>query len=212
MDTIYVAFGALILSIVHAVMPDHWIPLVMISRTEKWSRTETSWITALIAIPHIISTISIGIIIGIIGYRVSSTSEVILRVAVPLILVVLGLVYVSLDLKGHNQHSHQSCIKTDTISKKTKFTITFSLATALFFSPCVAIGSYYFVAGTTGWFAIVVVSAIYLLVTIVGMILMVNLGIKGVKKIEWHFLERHEKLVTGLVLIILGVLIYFVEI
>lgn len=87
-----------------------------------------------------------------------------------------------------------------------------SLATALFFSPCVAIGSYYFVAGMTGWIAIVVVSAIYLLVTIVGMIVMVILGLKGVKKIEWHFLERHEKLVTGVVLIILGVLIYFVEI
>lgn len=88
MDTIYIAFGALILSIVHAVMPDHWIPLVMISRTAKWSQSETSWITALIAIPHIISTILLGTIIGIIGYKISSTSEVIMRVAVPLILIV----------------------------------------------------------------------------------------------------------------------------
>ncbi|MFQ6123840.1 MAG: hypothetical protein ACE5R6_04425 [Candidatus Heimdallarchaeota archaeon] len=130
MDTIYIAFGALILSIVHAVMPDHWIPLVMISRTAKWSQSETSWITALIAIPHIISTILLGTIIGIIGYKISSTSEVIMRVAVPLILIVLGFVYVSLDLKGHHDHSHQSCIKTDTLSKKTKYAIH------MFFSYC----------------------------------------------------------------------------
>ncbi len=212
MDTIYVAFGALILSIVHAVMPDHWIPLVMISRTENWSKKETTWITALIAIPHIISTILIGTIIGIIGYKISSTSEIIMKVAVPIILVVIGFVYVSLDLKGHNKQNHHSRIKTDTLSKKTKYTIIFSIATALFFSPCVAIGSYYIVAGTIGWFPIVVISSIYLLVTIIGMILMVNLGLKGVKKIEWQFLDRHEKLITGFVLIILGVLIYFVEI
>jgi len=212
MDTIYIAMGALILSIVHAVMPDHWIPLVLISRTEKWSRTETTWITAVIALPHIISTISIGLIIGIIGYSVSSTSEVIMHVAVPLILVGLGLVYVAWDVKGNHKHSHLSDLKSDPLSKKTKFTIIFSLATALFFSPCMAIGSYYLLAGITGWVTIVVVSTIYLIVTLGGMILMVNLGLKGVKKIESEFLAHHERLVTGLILIILAVVLYFVEI
>jgi putative Mn2+ efflux pump MntP len=60
--------------------------------------------------------------------------------------------------------------------------------------------------------SIVIVSAIYLSVTIFGMVVMVNLALKGIKKIERHFLERHEKLITGVVLIIIGALIYFVEI
>jgi cadmium resistance protein CadD (predicted permease) len=183
----------------------------MISRTEKWSRTETSWITALIAIPHIISTILIGILIGIIGYKISSAHEFVMRVTAPLILIVIGLIYVALDFKDDSKHHHQDFIKIDSLSKKSKFAIIFPLATALFFSPCVAIGSYFFVAGTRGWHGIVVVSAIYLNVTIVGMVLMVNTALKGVKKLEWHFLERHEKLITGVVLIILGMLIYFVE-
>lgn len=211
MDMIHVLFGAMILSIIHALMPDHWIPIVMISRTEKWSRTETSWITALIGIPHIISTILIGILIGIIGYKLSSAHELVMRATAPLILIVIGLIYVSLDFKDDSKHHHQDFIKTDSLSKNSKFAIIFPLATALFFSPCVAISSYFFVAGTRGWHGIVVVSAIYLNVTIVGMVLMVNTALKGVKKLEWHFLELHEKLVTGIALIILGVLIYFVE-
>ncbi len=34
MDMIQLAIGALALSVTHALMPDHWIPLVMISRAE----------------------------------------------------------------------------------------------------------------------------------------------------------------------------------
>ena len=50
-----------------------------------------------------------------------------------------------------------------------------------------SIGSYFFVAGTRGWHGIVMVSAIYLIVTILGIILMVNLGVKGVEKIKRPF-------------------------
>ncbi len=115
MDMIHVSFGAVFLSIVHALMPDHWIPIVMISRTEKRSRTETSWITALIAIPHIISTILIGILIGIIGYKISSAHEFVMRVTAPLILIVIGLIYVALDFKDDSKHHHKDYIKTDSL-------------------------------------------------------------------------------------------------
>jgi len=212
MDMIQVFIGALVLSLVHAIMPDHWIPLIMISRSEKWSRIETSWITALIAIPHIISTTLIGIIIGIIGYKLSSTHELVMRAVTPLILVAIGVIYASLDFRVKGQHHHRDSINTGAFLNKSKLAIVFPLATALFFSPCVAIGSYFFVAAVRGWFAIAMVSAIYLIVTILGMVLMVNLGLRGVEKIKWHFLECHERLITGIVLIILGVLIYFIEI
>lgn len=185
---IQVSIGAFILSLVHAIMPDHWIPLTMISRTEKWSKIETLWITGIIAIPHIISTILIGIIIGIIGYKLSSTNEFVMRVAAPLILVVIGVIYLFLDFRSSKQHHHQNAIKINALPKKSKLAIILPMTTALFFSPCVAIGSYFFVAGTSGWTGIVMVAAIYLIVTILGMIIMVNLGLKGIDKIKWHFL------------------------
>ena len=87
--------------------------------------------------------------------------------------------------------------------------IIISLGTALFLSPCVAIGAYYFTAGTFGWLGIAIVSVIYLIVTIATMILMVSLGLKGREKVRWSFLDHHGKAVTGIVLIILGVLVYF---
>ena len=35
-------FGSFILSLIHALIPNHWIPLVAIGRTEKWTRNRDS--------------------------------------------------------------------------------------------------------------------------------------------------------------------------
>lgn len=201
----------MVLSVIHGLLPDHWIPLVMVSKTEKWSRAESLLATALVGIPHTASTILIGIIIGLIGYQVSSY-QIVARIVAPLILATLGAVYVFLDFKGTREEPHQNPRNTDVASKRSRVAIITSLGTALFLSPCVAIGAYYFIARGFGWLGIAVVSATYLIVTILTMIMMVNLGIKGVEKIKWHFLEQHDKLVTGIVLVILGILVYFIEI
>jgi len=44
------------------------------------------------------------------------------------------------------------------------------------------------------------------------MVLMVNLDLKGVEKIKWHFLKHHDRSVTGIVFVILSILTYFIEI
>ena len=204
-----VLFGALVLSVVHAPMPNHWIPIVVVSKAENWTRGETLGATALVAIPHTISTISVGAVLGLIGHELSSTYELIMRFSAPTILVVLGLTYLFLDFKfkfkDHRQH-HAQIIETEGArTKKSKLALISSLGIALFLSPCVGIGAYCFTAGTFGWMGIPIVLAIYAGVTVLGMVLMVNLGLKAVAKIEWRFLERHEKIVTGIVLIILGI-------
>ena len=81
----------------------------------------------------------------------------------------------------------------------------------MFFSPCIEIEAYYFTAGTLGWPGIVTVSLVYLVVTVGGMVLLVDLGLKGAAKIRSDFLEHHEKAVTGLLLVGLGLLALFVE-
>jgi hypothetical protein len=76
----------------------------------------------------------------------------------------------------------------------------------MFFSPCLEIEAYYFTAGALGRLGIATVSIIYVVVTVLGMLLLVDLGRRGIEKVRLHFLEHHEKGVTGVVLIVLGVL------
>ena len=206
---IQILIGSLVLSILHASIPNHWIPLVAVAKAENWSRKEALWVTTITGSAHTASTILVGIIVGLIGYKLSSTYEFVTRVVAPSILIIIGLIYLILDLKDHH---HRNPSETNSLSKRSKLAIIMSLGTAMFFSPCIEIEAYYFTAGALGWLGIVLVSIIYLIVTVLGMVLLVDLGRKGVERIKWHLLEHHEKKVTGMVLIVLGVFAYFIQV
>jgi cadmium resistance protein CadD (predicted permease) len=207
---IQILTGSLIISAIHAFVPNHWIPLVAVSKTEKWSRNETLWVTAITGSAHTLSTILVGVAVGLLGYRLSSTHEYVTRLVAPSILVILGLVYLIIGLKS--SHHHRDPIAVSSTSKKSKFIIITSLAVGMFFSPCIEIEVYYFTAGTLGWLGIAIVSIVYLIVTVLGMVLLVDFGRKGAEKLQWHFLEEHEKKIMGVVLIGLGVFGYAIKI
>jgi nickel/cobalt transporter (NicO) family protein len=208
--------GSLVLSLIHALIPNHWIPLIAISRTEKWTQRQTLWATIITGFSHTFSTIIIGIVIGIIGYKLSSSYSIVSTIAAPIILMTLGILYVILDFKGNYHHRHETghdhaisnIAKT---GKKKWYAIITSLSIAMFLTPCIEIEAYYFQAGTIGWPGIFIVSAVYLLMTIIVMLFLVYLGLKGIQTFNLHFLEHHEKGITGIVLILLGLLAYFVE-
>jgi nickel/cobalt transporter (NicO) family protein len=206
--------GSLVLSLIHALIPNHWIPLIAISKTEKWTQRQTLWATAITGFSHTFSTILIGIAVGIVGYKLSASYNIVTTVAAPLILFGLGVIYVVLDFRGnyHHHHEHEETPTTSDETGKSKWrAVLTSLSIAMFLTPCIEIEAYYFQAGTIGWMGIFIVSAVYLLVTLVVMLLLVYLGIKGIQTFNSHFLEHHEKGITGIVLIGLGLLAYFVQ-
>ena len=199
--------GSLLLSVIHASIPNHWLPLVAISKSENWSRRETIAATAIAGFSHTASTILIGILVGLLGFRLSENYEPIVRIIAPVVLIVLGSMYILLGMKHSHAHVHDSGGMTD---KNSKMAIIASLSFGMFFSPCIEIEAYYFSAGLIGWSGILIVSVVYLIVTVIGMLILVDLGLKGINKLDWHFLEHNEKRVTGIVLILLGFLAFFV--
>ncbi len=205
-----IIIGALMLSIVHASIPNHWIPLVALSKSENWSEKFTMGVTAIAGFSHTLSTIIIGIIVGFFGYKLSSSYAFIVGVIAPTILIILGLFYFILNFR-QNKHQHHHEIVIDDTKKKTTFAILLTLVISMFFSPCLEIEAYFFVAGKLGWEGIIAVSIIYTIITVAGMLLLVWLGLKGVKKIKSHFLEHHEKAITGILLIVLGIAGYFIH-
>ncbi|MBU1076597.1 MAG: sulfite exporter TauE/SafE family protein [Spirochaetes bacterium] len=201
--------GSFILSLIHASIPNHWIPIVMIGKAERWSQRETLLITAIAGSAHTFSTILIGIIVGMAGYKLSSTHEIITRIIMPSILVLFGIIYIIIDIK--KQHHHKDLVNISSLSKKSKIMIITSLGLAMFFSPCIEIEAFFFTAGAFGWIGIGIVSVIYMVITVFSMMILVYLFSKGIKKIKWHFLEDHEKRITGIVLIIIGIIAYFIK-
>jgi nickel/cobalt transporter (NicO) family protein len=205
--------GSLILSTIHALIPNHWLPLIAVSRTEKWTQNQTLWATLITGFAHTLSTIIIGIIVGLIGYKLSSSYSTISETIAPAILIGLGIVYVFLDFRHLNHHAHEvNPFVTELNQNKSRWiAILISLSIAMFLTPCIEIEAYYFQAGTIGWSGIFIVSAVYLLTTLVIMLVLVYLGLKGANTFKSDFLEHHEKGITGMVLVALGLLALFVK-
>ena len=205
-----ILFGSLLLSVVHALIPNHWIPLVAIGKAEKWSKRETISATIITGLAHTSSTVLVGIAIGFAGYKLSASYDLITTLIAPLVLVTIGLVYLIIDFVKLHRHEHSFVARASGLSKS-RWGLILTLSIAMFFSPCIELEAFFFQAGTLGWPGIIVVSVIYTITTVTFMAVFVSLGTRGIEKLNWHFLEHHEKRVTGLVLIILGILVYFVR-
>jgi nickel/cobalt exporter len=64
-----ILFGSLLLSAVHAAIPNHWAPLVMLGKTEKWTARQFAAYTAITGVAHTASTVLVGIVVGSVRYR-----------------------------------------------------------------------------------------------------------------------------------------------
>jgi nickel/cobalt transporter (NicO) family protein len=213
---IQIFFGSILLSLVHATIPSHWLPLIAISKAEKWNEKETLLVTAITGIAHTSSTVIIGIIVGIIGYKLSESYHYITHYVAPTILVAIGLLYLVFEyrhklIKNKQHHHHHVDIEGIIKKKKSKRSIIISLSVAMFISPCMEIEVYYLTASRLGWIGIGIVSIVYFFVTVLGIMFLVFFAAKGIEKLKWHFMEHHEKLISGLILILVGALALFIE-
>ena len=203
--------GSLLLSLIHALIPHHWIPIIAISKTEKWTNKEAIFTTFITGLSHMVSTIVIGIIVGFVGIRLFEKYSSITTIVAPTILLVIGIIYLILDFRAAHHHHHFEIEDKPLQNKRSKTAIITTLSIAMFMTPCVEIEAYYFQAANFGWAGIFTVSAVYLVMTLLFMFALVYFGLNGVNRLNLSFLEHHAKRITGIVLIILGIVAYFVQ-
>ena len=211
-----ILIGSALLSLIHAMIPNHWIPLIAISKTEKWTQKETLLATLITGFAHTLSTVIIGVIVGFVGLKLTLGYENFAKIAAPAILFIIGSVYLIFDLRQshnhhHKHHHHSATNNMNPSGKRTSFAIIISLSIAMFLTPCIEIEAYYFQASLIGWAGIITVSLVYMFITLLVMFILVYLGLRGIDQFNSHYLEHHEKGVTGIVMLILGLLGFFIK-
>lgn len=198
--------GTVLLSIIHAAIPNHWMPFVVLSRTERWSLSETLGITLMAGLAHSASTVSLGVIIGGIGYSLAQEYLSVGTILAPLILIFMGILYFSLNMRHlHDEHIPGKI----EVQGRPRWMMIAMLSGAMFFSPCLEIESYFFTAGSHGWSGIWLVAGLYPVLSVGTMVLLVLMGRKSLLHWRGTFFERHEKKITGFTLILLGIVAYF---
>ncbi len=62
-----VVAGTILLAIVHALIPNHWLPLVAVARAEQWKQKEVTTVTFFAALAHVTGTVALCIVLCMIG-------------------------------------------------------------------------------------------------------------------------------------------------
>ena len=198
--------GSIILSLLHATSPNHWLPVIAIGKKQKWTIAEVTQVTFIAAIAHGLSTIIIGLALGFIGGELAAEIENFSHFAAPVILMILGIVFI------YRHHNHKHFHLRNSIKKnKSKKTIIIALVLAMFLSPCMEIEAYFLLAGSQPAWLIWFIAGLYLVITTSGMVLLVRFAYAGVLKLNWHTLEHNAGIVTGVTLVATGILAFFIQ-
>jgi nickel/cobalt transporter (NicO) family protein len=199
--------GTVLLAFVHALIPNHWLPLVAVARAEKWKQKDITLITLLAALGHVLGTVALGMVLGNIGKELKEDYGSIIYVVSSVLLIVFGLIYYTVNLP-HHHHSSQKDVAQYKRSKQ-RWILIFIVM--MFLSPCLEVESLFLSAGAYGMGLVMLLSVIYAIVSISGILLLVNLGFKGVHLLSANFIEHNEKRISGVVLILVGIVSFFLH-
>ena len=203
--------GGVGLSLIHALLPNHWMPLALLGRREGWSSQALARASVMVGTAHVASSILLGLLVGVLGMGVGWVSEDLLGLLAGGVLVLLGIwVWRS---GGHThlgaceeEHHHRLPAEKGGPSGK----LIWGLALSMFLSPCVELQAYYLPAAKLGWQGLSLLSLTYLLVTVPAIVALTMVG----RRLQDHFadrlhwLEHQEGRITGALLIVLGLVAY----
>lgn len=199
--------ATVLLAAVHALIPNHWLPLVAVAKAERWKKREISTITLLAAAAHVFGTVILGLVLGLIGKELREQYGRTINVAMAVLLIAFGLIYFTVNLP-HHHHSIQKDVQ-DYEKSRRRWVLVF--VGMMFLSPCLEVESLFLSAGAFGMGAVASMAGVYAVISILGIWLLVSLGMKGVDLLPAHFIEHNEKKISGAVLILVGIVTFFLH-
>lgn len=104
MHGIALIFAAAGVGVGHAVLPDHWLPLAVIGRTQKRPLSQIARMSAAAGLAHVMVSVILGAIVIAVGLQFRHTVEHAQDLIVGGLLVATGIGFIVLELTGHGHH------------------------------------------------------------------------------------------------------------
>jgi hypothetical protein len=92
--------------IIHSILPDHWVPLAVVARTQRWSLARLARVTTLAAAGHVLTSVALGGVVALIGLQFQKQIETQQGHIVGGVLVITGVGFLIWGLTGHG-HAHE---------------------------------------------------------------------------------------------------------
>lgn len=231
-----IALTGFSVAFVHAALPTHWLPFVLASRGQGWSEARTLTVTALAGGGHVLFTVALGVLVAWLGITVDRwLGGVFPRIAGG-VLFLFGGYYWFRGGHGHphfapaHEHTHSanrghghaghdhphvhalaSAPRPMPTVARDDTAVIVGLVAALTFSPCEGFLPV-FVAGVRyGWWGFALLCVILAVATLVGMLALTYLTLRGMRRFDLEALDRFEGRILGVMLVALGIAVITLE-
>lgn len=229
-----VAATGFTVAFLHAAIPTHWLPFVLVARARNWGWPKTLAVTALAGLGHVALTSVLGLAIAWFGFQLEEKVEWFSRFAGGLLLAFAvfyfwrqwtGRGILHHHPPGGHHHADEHCgqererthwdaeLKDSPLvsSKAGDWAAISGLFVMLTLSPCEAFLPVYLSGVQFGWRGFIVLSVILAVATLAGMTIFTWLALVGFAKFRLKTFERYEAGLLGSLFAILGLLLLGLE-
>jgi nickel/cobalt exporter len=197
----------------HAVLPDHWMPLAIVSRANRYRVGRVARLSAIAGVGHVLLSVLLGAVIIAIGLQFRHTVESAQDAIVGGLLVITGAAFLVLQVPGHghehphahshdHDHDHDAHDHEDPPSRLALL-VPFGAAA----SPDLTILPVFLAATTAGTVTAIGTVVLFGAVTIGTFVVLTTAAAVGALRIRGDWLEHHGNAVTGGVLVVIGGLV-----
>ncbi len=213
-------------AVLHSILPDHWVPLAVVARTQRWSLLRVARVSTLASAGHVLTSVVLGGVIAVVGLQFQREIDVQQGHIVGGVLVLTGLGFLVWGLTGHghghdHEHNHgqpheQSDDHEDGPTVETASTeqplarrlaaiaVPFGVAA----SPDLTILPVALAASAVGGVTVAGVLIVFVAVTMATFVGLTVLATIAGYRMKGEWLERNATTITALVLIAIGIVAY----
>ena len=207
MENLWLVWTAVAVAILHSIEFDHWLPYVVAAKTKHW-RTGFTLLMALTgAVAHLISTSFFGVALILLGEGLTKHFQNGIQWLIGLIVVVIGLIFLIRGVRtirlgiAHGEHcSHGERKFLEENQRDSIF-----LGAVFGLRPCLEALPIILAASHRGWAISLMTLTGWALASVIGMVGIVWLGLYGMERLKFKWLERYNELLTGVIIIAIGI-------
>jgi uncharacterized membrane protein len=190
----------------HAALPTHWLPFVLVGRAQRWRLGRLLLVTAAAATAHIASTALVGGLMVVAGLALDELVAGLLPHLSAALLFVFGGFYLAKGLLRRSAMAGGPEVAAPEPNVSDAAAVG-GLVAMMALSPGEVLLPIYLSSAQEGLTALVALTAAFLAGTLLGMALFTTLAKAGASVLRLERWARYESLVLGLGLIALALLV-----
>ena len=196
----------------HAVLPDHWVPLAVVGRTQRYPLSKVARLSGLAAVTHVLVSVALGAVIVVIGLQFTSRVEQAQDAIIGGLLIATGLGFAVLELTGHGHrhdhpHDHPAPHGDEPSRSRAASLAAIMVPFGAAASPDLTILPVFLAATTAGAGVAIGSVLVFALATIGTIVLLTLIAAAGGYQIRGQWLERWANVITAAILIVIGALV-----